>query len=171
MLRYLLFTSLLISGIGSAYGVTLEDRLDKAEAQIAFLSTAINQLKQNPVPINFIYVQLSGQSPPNTLWPNTKWENVTKKYAGLFFRAEGAGSETFGKIQEYQTQSLDFHTNFHQGKLNYVQGITTSNTFNPLPLYTGDASNSGSQYGLSIRQNNIEVRPRNSAIRIWQRIV
>ncbi len=59
----------------------------------------IDNLKQNPVPIGFIYVQLPSQPEPKTLWPIVEWKDVTLDYAGLFFRAEGGNSESFGKLQ------------------------------------------------------------------------
>ena len=66
----------------------------------------IDVIKQNQIPIGFIYVQLSGQSDPNTLWPNTEWNNISKNYSGLFFRAEGGNSASFGQIQNEQARSL-----------------------------------------------------------------
>jgi hypothetical protein len=60
----------------------------------------LDNLKQNPVPIGFIYVQLPGQPEPNTLWSMVKWKDVTSDYAGLFFRAEGGNSAAFGQIQD-----------------------------------------------------------------------
>ena len=68
----------------------------------------LDYLKSNPVPIGFIYVQLSAQPEPKTLWPNTLWENISKNYAGLFFRAEGGQAQQFGQTQDEQTQSLWF---------------------------------------------------------------
>ena len=62
--------------------------------------TEINKLKtQSIVPIGFLYTQFPNQSSPQKLWPNTKWTEITSEYSGLFFRAEGSGSEPFGQIQ------------------------------------------------------------------------
>jgi len=60
-----------------------------------------NSLEQQTklIPIGFIYVQLSGQSDPKSLWSTMEWTDVTTEYAGLFFRAEGGQSAKFGEIQ------------------------------------------------------------------------
>ena len=46
----------------------------------------IANLKQNSVPIGFIYVQLSGQKDPQSLWPNTKWNNISPNYSAGGYR-------------------------------------------------------------------------------------
>ena len=60
------------------------------------------------IPMGFLYTQLPEQSTPQELWPDMVWAEVTQKYAGLFFRAEGKNSEPFGKIQQ-ANQSLISH--------------------------------------------------------------
>src|SRR5699024_6530309 len=47
----------------------------------------VESLEENPVPSGFIYVQLSNQPDPRTLWPAVNWKDVTSGYAGHFFRA------------------------------------------------------------------------------------
>ena len=73
-----------------------------SKLQSVLMDVRKNQIDiiQNPVPIEFIYVQLNGQSEPTQLWLKNKWKNVSAKYAGLFFRVEGGQSGTFGQIQE-----------------------------------------------------------------------
>ncbi len=56
-------------------------------------------LQNNPIPIGFIYSQISSQPEPKTIWPNIEWEDITLEYAGLFFRAEGGNSSKFGELQ------------------------------------------------------------------------
>ncbi len=60
----------------------------------------LDNLKQNPVPIGFIYAQLPGQPKPTNLWPTATWVDVCSNYAGLFFRIIGEGSALFGKTQQ-----------------------------------------------------------------------
>ena len=84
-----------------------QSKLESQQGEIKALLSQINYLKQNPVPCGFIYVQTPGQSEPKKLWPNTEWESVTEKYAGLFFRAEGGQSAPFGRKQEQQTHTLE----------------------------------------------------------------
>lgn len=56
------------------------------------------------VPVGFIYFQLPGELAPNAtdasgnalMFPKSYvWEDITKKYSGLFFRAEGGNAKTF----------------------------------------------------------------------------
>ena len=68
---------------------------DKQERAIENLNREI----QSIIPLGFLYTQLPDQSPPEKLWPNMKWSEVTQQYSGLFFRAEGGGSEPFGRTQ------------------------------------------------------------------------
>ena len=130
----------------------------------------IVNLKQNPVPIGFIYVQLSGQKDPQTLWPNTQWSNVSPNYAGLFFRAEGGNANSFGTIQEEQTQALFVKSIVPEPNSvwNLEQAITSTHSQNP--LRTGDEYNDKNKFSLSFRHSTDEIRPRNQAIRIWIRI-
>ena len=72
--------------------LTQVDKNDQAQ------NSQIELLKKGQVPIGFIYVQLSGQAEPGQLWPGTQWDHITPQYAGLFFRAEGAGSLPFGQV-------------------------------------------------------------------------
>ncbi len=131
----------------------------------------ITKLKNNPVPIGFIYVQLPSQPEPHTLWPMVEWENVTPEYAGNFLRAEGHGSAKFGEIQEYSLPKISI-TEADNNPDNAWQ------TTKVLPLnsctgyiYTGDhALNSGrSEQSLNFCLSSEEVRPRNVAIKIWKR--
>ncbi len=69
------------------------------------LQEILLEVKQNPVPIGFIYVQLPKQKSPTEIWSWMIWKDVTSDYAGLFFRAEGGGSEVFEKIQEDTSRS------------------------------------------------------------------
>ncbi len=58
------------------------------------------------VPVGFIYTQLPQHKDPNELWPFFSWTDITSEYAELFFRAEGAGSESFGTPQEGDSPRL-----------------------------------------------------------------
>ncbi|OXA54964.1 Alpha-N-acetylgalactosamine-specific lectin [Folsomia candida] len=63
------------------------------------LQEILFQLRDNPVPVGFIYVQLPFHPSPQTLWPNLIWRNVSSSYAGLFYRAEGGLAANFGSVQ------------------------------------------------------------------------
>jgi hypothetical protein len=81
--------------ISRLQNILLEVRKEPKETQ-----QQLNLQQMNPIPIDFIYTQLSGQPEPKTLWSTVEWKDVTSDYAGLFFRAEGRGSATYGQIQE-----------------------------------------------------------------------
>ena len=122
------------------------------------------------VPIGFIYVQLSGQKDPKSLWPNTDWNNVSPNYAGLFFRAEGGGANNFGTIQEEQTQTIFVKSDFKPPVWDLGVEHTVTSTYNARPFKTGWSERPDDQYSLNFRHSTDEIRPRNQAIRIWIRI-
>ena len=131
----------------------------------------IINLKANPVPIGFIYIQVSGQSDPQTLWPSIQWQDVTESYAGQFFRAEGGGSAGFGEVQEQQTQSLNIWTAGSGGHIFHSQEYRVTSSPNDAYIFTGaDNGVPENYYGLRIYQGSEEIRPRNQAVRIWKRV-
>ncbi len=151
--------------ISRLQNILLEVRKELKETQ-----QQLNLQHINPIPIGFIYTQLPDQPDPKTLWSTLEWKEVTSDYAGLFFRAEGKGSATYGQIQEENSPritDLDYQSsNFsNPAKLNPRWSST---------VYTGDhvtnSSLSDTQYGLRFMVSSGEVRPRNQAIRIWKRI-
>lgn len=136
------------------------------------------------VPIGFLYfyififllvverVQLPDRPSPQELWPNLIWRNVTGEFAGLFFRAEGGTSDSFGTVQEQSDNHLV------QVELSYHPG----NGFNPPDVITVPASGYSdyveagaiaptwtSREALRFRNSGAESRPRNTAVRIWER--
>ena len=135
-----------------------QDQLNNQQKEISSL-----------IPIGFLYTQLPSQSSPDVLWPNMKWTEVTQSYAGLFFRAEGGNSSSYGQLQLASAPHLT-QVNQHVGRdynigsytNNLEEGIETKN------LYTGSGG-SGNFYSLSFKLSNEEVRPINKAVRIWKR--
>ncbi|CAG2179746.1 unnamed protein product [Oppiella nova] len=125
---------------------------------IELLQKDIAELQDEQVPIGFIYVQYPGQLDPDTIWPKLNWENVTPKYAGLFFRAEGGNSIAFDNDIEQDensprpgTWSKDLFT----GK---QDGLVLVKPHDPLT------------YTMKFMVSGGEVRPRNRAVRIWKRV-
>jgi len=57
------------------------------------------EIKQNPVPIGFIYVQLPYEKSPSEVWPTLQWTDMSANYSGVFFRVDGGGAALFGYIQ------------------------------------------------------------------------
>lgn len=136
--------------------------------------TLMNVVK-NPVPRGFIYVQLPKEKLPSDIWPWLGWEDVTAEYAGVFFRAEGGNSSSFGEIQEENSPRLVHaaynHHNDDEGTYSWNVDIKADNKPTDVVL-TGVyvAGRYDSETGLSFRVSSGEVRPRNMAIRIWKRV-
>lgn len=122
------------------------------------------------VPIGFIYVQLPFHPAPQTLWPNLIWKNATGDYAGLFFRAEGGPSGGFGTVQadtcnRLSTVSSSLSTTFPPSSVT-VPATGFSNS-----IFAGYEPTSINRYEvMSFSNSGEETRPRNTAVRIWERI-
>lgn len=97
-----------------------------------------------------------------------EWTEVTDQYAGLFFRAAGEGSAEFGTIQEENSPRL---TSVN-GRL-VINSPAASVVF-PVnggvsPTVSVGATGGASHWGMSFTASSGEVRPRNTAMRIWMR--
>lgn len=119
-----------------------------------------------PVPIGFIYLQLPDQLKPEKIWRGLGWEDITEMYAGLFFRAEGGGSEKFGVEQKDNAPRL-IRVTTHRKVYDVLQAELVAGKETQRVL-TG-AYNTG-QTALSFLVSDGEVRPRNKAIRVWRRV-
>ena len=133
------------------------------------LQSEIKSIKTNPIPIGFIYVQLPNQLEPSLIWPNVQWESVTPQYANLFFRAEGERSAKFGSTQGESAPRLTRVTNDHEkhpnaGGIQVVPGIWSQY------LTTGVYPDQRNNITISFFVSNPEVKPQNTAIRIWKRV-
>lgn len=97
-----------------------------------------------------------------------EWIEITSDYAGLFFRVLGKGSESFGAAQAENSPKLT--------KVNRVMRLTAldeTTVFGDGTASTGvssGATGGALHWGLSFTLSNGEVRPRNTAIRIWKRV-
>ena len=127
-------------------------------------------------PLGFIYIQFREQAGPNTLFPGTTWENISNKYAGRFFRAEGGSAASFGQVQNGGLPNIEGSFSIEEGAiLNNPQGAFYSLsgwTFED--PYTGHQGRStahfSAKYSNSLYGAATEVRPINETIRIWKRI-
>lgn len=122
------------------------------------------------VPVGFIYVQLQNQPEPARLWVTTAWREITAEYAGLFFRAVGQGSAAFGNIQAENSPRLTnisgpFGFNNFTGTID-VQVNANGQQSTTLPV-TGSLGSP--TWGIRVQVSSGEVRPRNTAMRIWIR--
>jgi hypothetical protein len=134
------------------------------------LKDSLNNLKQNPVPIGFIYVQLPSQSDPRTLWSTVEWTEVSSDYAGNFFRVVGGNAGTFGSIQEENTLRI---THIQSSPYGPYGSYSNSTVISPGKTsewtYSGQQCISGICTLLAFTTSTGEVRPRNQAMRIWKR--
>ena len=130
------------------------------------LETELLNIRNNPVPIGFIYIEYYNRKPPSVIWPGVKWTDVTANYAGQFFRALGGGSSPFGSIQDDSTRHISqikrVHTKDGSENINLVD-----RNWSP-PLYIM-ATGPGEWFSYQFYIADNEVRPKNQAIRIWER--
>ena len=128
---------------------------------------------EDAIPIGFIYTQLPNQSSPVDIWPNTNWTDITEEYSGLFFRAEGKGSQPFGQIQQQNYSRISGITASGQmGKV--IINDKLKNTILNLTVSEGQWNTIDIPYEalfkLSIYQTTGNNVPDNAAFRIWKRI-
>jgi len=155
---------------------SLEDvrkQLKESQEDRKRLNSSLEDVKKNPVPIGFIYVQLPSQPEPKTLWSMVEWKDVTSEYAGLFFRAEGGGSAAFEQIQNENSPRLTAVTATSHANSNVADFVEDTR----IVIAAGETSkkvHSGDHHtwpamSLSFEVSGGEVRPRNKAMRIWKR--
>ena len=146
----------------------MKESMDKQQILLDTQTAEVQVLKTNPVPIGFVYVQLSGQPDPKSIWQNTEWQNISGEYSGLFFRVEGGLAEAFGQIQEQQSPALEFYSGYCYDTSAYNMWHRLGDGQRDRYLYTG--SGDGNNWGIKMRQSHDELRPRNQAIRVWKRV-
>jgi len=135
------------------------------------LHEMVLEIKSNPVPSGFIYVQLPDKPSPVTLWPSLVWQNVTHEYEGLFFRAAGGASAGFGEVQDESSPRLEsIHAEISDEVL--PSDITVPSDGSPSPLvFAGYFTDPPARHeGMSFQLSTVENRPRNTAVLIWRRL-
>ena len=78
------------------------------------MQSMLIDLKNNPVPIGFTYVQLPLEKQSGDIWPWMIWEDVSAKYSGVFFRVVGGEADAFGEIQMANTNRISKVNSVHQ---------------------------------------------------------
>ena len=112
-------------------------------------------------------MQLPGKEDPTTLWPETKWKDIGSEYSGLFFRVEGGEAAAFGTLQEDNTRRLK---QVYYGYISANEGDPEIPKDGSWSRYATSGKIEYPFYGLSFRLTTGEVRPRNKAVKVWQRI-
>lgn len=93
---------------------------------------------------------------------------MTNEYAGLFFRVLGGNSELFETIQaESSPRITAVQTAWRDSNL-YGININPDGLWSEI-VTSGDYTHYG-HYGLRFIQSKAEVRPRNTAVRIWKKM-
>ena len=123
------------------------------------------------IPIGFVYTQLPDQSQPANIWPSFNWTDVTSSYAGLFFRAEGGGSEKFGSVQQDNSPKLisvnhDYIPSANPNVKIKITPVAQSEKIFTSWIYSANANGFA---GMSFTMSGGEVRPMNKAVKIWKR--
>ena len=127
----------------------------------------LRMLNHSLLPIGFLYTQLPNQSPPHALWPQFTWTEVTNQYAGLFFRAEGAGSAPFGQSQAANQSDI---TNIWTQCVTNVGYRGRSQNNNQVSAGAWSVSVCGAAlHDMRVFKSRGEVRPKNTAVKIWKR--
>ena len=119
----------------------------------------------------YIYTQLPNQPEPKALWSTVLWKEVTSEYAGLFFRAEGSGSASFGELQNANVPSSYINSVSSGGSNSGHRQIKLPSEGWSNFVYSGSNTDSNDvNLRFHVSQNTVEVRPINKAVRIWKRI-
>ena len=126
-------------------------------------------LEQLKMPTGFIYAQLNYHDHPKRHWPNNEWQDISEQYAGLFFRVIGGNSRALDRTQDQSYPGLVIENSVKLSmKVHNKINITI------IPGQWSDYVRTGGTYqnkkriGLSFHVTNDEVRPKNTAIRIWK---
>lgn len=133
-------------------------------------------MRNDKVPIGYVYIQLPNKNSPDQIWPDYNWKDVSEEYAGLFFRANGGDSAKFGQLQDDNSPRIIGISS----KTGQAEHIVTDRNHMVLEkggfseyFYTGDAVYCDCRHDqqlLKFRVSGGEVRPKNMAIKLWQRI-
>ncbi len=160
------------------------------------LQKILFHVKENPVPIGFIYVELPNEKSPTEIWPWMTWNDTTSAYAGLFFRAVGEKSAPFGQVQEDNAPHLVHVDPFARASFqkppilrDLIDPFARASSFQKSPILRDpiDPHTDYPGWGKRIipddtyvsllnilysdyKMSSGEVRPRNMAIRVWKRV-
>ncbi|XP_054155129.1 uncharacterized protein LOC128953647 [Oppia nitens] len=133
------------------------------------LNKKVDSIQTGGIPIGFIYIQLPNQHEPSSLFSNTKWQEVSSQYAGLFFRVLGGNSGKWQVNQDFNTPGIT--------KVNAVglSGLKNISKHDPSVVYINRGWSEQLVSGDTISQlqfylSDDENRPQNTAIKIWKRI-
>ncbi|KAH9403612.1 hypothetical protein TYRP_014797 [Tyrophagus putrescentiae] len=153
--------------------IVLKHRLAAAEGELVQLK---NDSSIAAIPVGFIYVQLPKHKGPEELWPRAVWKEVSAEFEGVFFRVVGGNASEFGKVQQENAPRLETvyvgDTNvMHSGqKVSQNHNLTIPVTGWSDPIITGGDYNGNYYFYMNFKHTDVaEVRPKNMAVRVFQR--
>jgi hypothetical protein len=100
------------------------------------------------------------------LWSTFIWVDVSANYAGLFFRVLGGNSNEFGTNQDSNSPRLVAVSSVGGSAANDINVIPDANPSSPVNV----GGNAGDLLGLTFKVSSDEVRPQNTAVRVWLRV-
>jgi hypothetical protein len=149
-----------------------EINIKRLEENDKSLKNSLDGLNKILIPIGFIYVQMPNQNSPQEIWSSMKWTDVSTQYANVFFRVIGDKTETFGKIQEEETQTIRHAFSQWENEIANERNQFRYDLDFPKVGWT-DWFETGSKGNIRrysrFKITGDEVHPRNMAIKIWKR--
>ncbi len=142
---------------------------------VSKMEKEISKLKNESIPIGFIYVQLPKDRPPTELWPDLTWQDISENYKGVFFRVVGENAASFGQVQlenapRLETVQIGDAINVLKTAHGAPNNLTIPITGWSDGIFTGIYSASGTNYYINFKHTDIaEVRPKNMAIKVYKR--
>jgi hypothetical protein len=124
------------------------------------------------LPTGYTYIQLPSQLSPIELWPSLKWTDITHQYSNHFFRC--AHNSTLGHQSDTTDSRCPTVTALQSGDHFYPS--IANKPFNNISLSVGQWSEylfsgtyGGHWFGLRLHSNASEVRPINTAVKVWRK--
>lgn len=131
-------------------------------------------------PVGYVYVQFPNTNDPKTLGLPGTWQNISSKYAGRFFRAEGGAAAAFGCCQNYLTNYDNLKATctsyspvhrhcFYMSCACAGSGSGSSTSLPMMCTCTKASCSAGAHTHTVTFTCSGETRPANYTIRIWKR--
>lgn len=150
--------------------LVIKRNLFTTNTKLTATNTKLVAVDKRVVPVGSIYIEYYGQPNPKTLWPALKWSDISNTYAGLFFRAIGGASASWGAKQSACAPRF---TKLEHKDIPDNQPQSTSfptSGWSPFSIVSRHKYNWDMLEPVRFYTEHCEVRPNNQAIRIWKRV-